>query len=119
MEFRTSFGRVYRLELAFNDLSLRTICEDEAHAGNELGPNVAKALKRRLADLRAATSVKDLVVGRPRELAGTDKQMFIDVGDDHQLVFCANHPKNPLTGTGELDWLKVSRIKVLRIEKQP
>lgn len=105
------------MELAFESKSLRTICENEAHAKRKLGPTVAEVLKHRLADLRAATSVKDLVVGRPRVSDSADHQhMVIDLCDDHRMVFCANHLSNPVAESGKLDWLKVSRIKILRIE---
>lgn len=106
------------LELAFNSKSLRTICESETHAKSELGLQGAEVLKHRLADLRAATSIKDLVVGRPSILNDADNQdIAIDLCEGHRLVFCANHPKNPVTKSGELDWLRVSRIKILRIER--
>jgi proteic killer suppression protein len=105
------------LELAFESKSLRTLCESEAHAKRKLGPTVAEVLKHRLADLRAATSVKDLLVGLPRVLDGTDHQhMVIDLYDHYRVVFCANHPNNPVAESGKLDWPKVSRIKILRIE---
>ncbi len=106
------------MELAFDTKSLRTTCESEAHARRELGAKVAEILKHRLADLRAATSAKDLVAGRPRELAGADHQhMAVDLCDSHRIVFSANHPNNPTTETGDLDWARVSRIKLLRIER--
>ena len=111
-------GRNMILQLAFHSRSLRTICESEARAKRELEPSVADALQHRLADLRAATSIKDLVVGRPRPLDDGEKQnMVVDLCDSHRLVFCANHPKNPLAESGKLDWQSVSRVKVLRIEK--
>jgi hypothetical protein len=107
------------LELAFETKLLRTICESEAHAKRELGPQVAEALKHRLADLRAASSPKDLVAGNPRELGGpgSQRQMVVDVCDGHRIVLCANHPKNPMTTLDDLEWSRVSRVKILRIEK--
>lgn len=105
------------MELAFETKSLRTICESESHAKHELGPTVAVFLKRRLADIRAATSVKDLVVGRPRELDTSDaRNMVVDLCDGYRIVFSANHPKNPMTESGDLDWSMVSRLKIMRIE---
>ena len=103
------------MELAFDDKSLRTLCESEAPARRELGLEVAEVLKRRLADLCAATSVKDLVAGQPRELDAA--HMAVDLCDGHRIVFCANHSSNPMTETGDLDWSKVNRVKVLRIER--
>lgn len=110
-------GRAKTLELAFDSKSLRTICESEAHARRELGPTVAEILKHRLADLRAATSVRDLLVGWPRTLDSESHQhMVVDLCDGYYVVFCANHPNNPMTESGQLDWSKVNRIKILRIE---
>lgn len=110
--------RTGTLELAFASKSLRTICENQAHARRELGPAVSEILKHRLADLLAATSVKDLIAGRPRVLDGTDtQQITVDLCNGYRMVFCANHSRNPFTEAGQIDWNKVSRVKVLRIER--
>lgn len=104
------------LLLSFGTKSIRAVCENEDHARSELGPAVAETLKRRLADLEAATSIKDLLVGNPRILAGSSgKEMTLDLRDGFQIVFSANHPKNPVTEENNLDWDKVIRIKILRI----
>lgn len=87
------------------------------HAKRQLGAKVAEILKHRLADLRAATSPKDLVASLPRELDSGDSQhMAVDLCDGYRIVFSANHSNNPRTETGDLDWARVSRIKILRIE---
>lgn len=105
------------MELAFESKSLRTICESEARAKREFGPTVAEVLKHRLADLRAATSVNDLVAGRPRASRGADHQhIVVDLCNGYRIILGPNHPKNPMTETGRLDWARVSRIKVLRID---
>ena len=78
---------------------------------------MAETLKRRLADLHAVTSIEDLVAGRPREHYDSDGQhVVVDLRDSYRIIFCANHPKNPITENGDLDWAKVSRVKILRIE---
>ena len=103
------------MELAFDSKSLRTICESEAQAKLELGAPIAELLKRRLADLRAARSIKDLVAGQPR--IGADGQyMVVDLCDGHRIVFKANHTNCPMTNANEVDWPRISRIKILRIE---
>ena len=105
------------LELAFDTKSLRDLCEKEEKARRELGPDVAQKLKHRLADLRAAESVKELVAGRPRETESVNPGCFvIDLADGSRLAFCANHRKAPLLTSGGVDWGRVSRIKILRIE---
>jgi hypothetical protein len=93
------------------------VCENAVSAERELGTPVAEALRRRLADLRAAKSVADLVTGSPRRLDGPDSQsMAITLDDGRRLVFSANHPAPPLTDQGDLDWSRVSRVKIQRIE---
>jgi hypothetical protein len=91
---------------------LRDICENEDQATLELGREVAEVLKRRLADLRAAKSPKDLVAGEPR-VQGDGKEMVLDLCDGSRIVFNANHPM--MRGDAP-DWATVNRIKILRIE---
>lgn len=106
------------MQLAFNSALLRTFCESERQAKQEFGDAVAEVLKHRLADMSAATSVGDLVAGRPRILGGAARQqMAVDLRDGYVIAFTANHAKNPMTETCDLDWKRVSRIKILRIER--
>lgn len=105
------------MELAFDTKSLRDLCEKEDKARHELGPDVARKLKHRLADLRAAESVKDLVAGRPRETESANPGCFVvDLADGFRLAFCANHNNVPLLPTGKVDWAAVNRVRILRIE---
>ena len=103
------------MELAFDSSFLRAICENEAQARSELGDAVAEMLKHRLGDLCAATSSKDLLAGKPR-VSADGRHMIVDVGDTHCIVFKANHVKCPMTDTKEVDWVRVTRIRILRIE---
>lgn len=67
--------------------------------------------------MRAATSVEELVAGHPREIEGGRYPRFaVDLCDDSRLVFCASHDTIPLLALGGVDWSKVSRVKILRIE---
>lgn len=90
------------------------LCESRAHADRMLGVGIAKVLRRRLADLQAATSIKDLVAGNPHQLS--DDSMAVELCDGHRLVFCANHIKNPTTEAGTLDWSKIYRVRIRRID---
>jgi hypothetical protein len=85
-------------------------------AERELGVAVAESLRRRLADLRAATSVSDLIASPPLPL--TDPlQMAIELSDGYRLVLAANHVSVPMLGSGLVDWSAVTRIKLLRMER--
>lgn len=110
-------GHKLILDLAFATKTLRNICEKEEEAIQKFGPNVAEALKHRLADLRASISIKDIVVGSPR-IRNYDpyhESMIINLSEGCSMIFCANHPNNPTNPDGNIDWLKVSRIKILQI----
>jgi toxin HigB-1 len=105
------------LELSFFTKSLRKICESEAAAKEALGVRVAEKLKRRLADMRAAASVEELVAGRPHEVEGGWQPRFaVELGDGSRIVFSANHNTIPLLTSGGVDWARVTRIKILGIE---
>ena len=107
------------MQLAFESKSLRNICESEDQSKLTLGAEVAEILKHRLADLRAAQSPLDLVAGRPRVLDGVNPQrMIVELCNGWRIVFSANHPHNPITEAGNLDWVRVSRIKISRIESK-
>jgi hypothetical protein len=106
------------LQLAFDTKDIRKVCELEYVARNLYGADVAAALRERLSDLLAATSVHDLLVGRPRVISQNPGVMALDITGKYRLLFCANHISPPLTSAGLTDWINVSRIKVSRIEAQ-
>ena len=62
------------------------------------------------------TSVDDLVVGNPHAVeSGGTNYYTVDLCQGYQIVLKANHPENPLTDSGQIDWAKVSRIRVTHI----
>jgi hypothetical protein len=111
------FAIIILLELAFVNKTLRQLCENSTKANRELGDEVADRLRRRVADLRAATCVSDLLVGTPEEISGDDQpQIVLDLGNCFQISFWANHNTVPKHESGAIDWSKVSRVKILAIE---
>lgn len=103
------------LEIAFATKTLRTLCEDEVQAAEELGATVARALRTRLADLRAATHPLDLPLGQPH-VNDEAEAIIVDLADGYRLVFRCNHPRPPRMDNGSIAWSRVSRIQLLRIE---
>ena len=105
------------MELAFQEKRLRDLCEEESLAREELGEQAANLLMHRIADMRAATSVQDLVAGSPRETKGpTPPLLLISLGDRYRIRIAANHVTNPLTPSGAVEWIKVRRVKIVAIE---
>jgi len=106
------------VEIAFAKKSLRQLCESERRGRRLLGASVAERLKRRLADFQAAECVTDLVAGRPREIESAQPgHMAIDLGEGFQLTFASNHGQAPLADGSRIDWSRVSRVKILSIER--
>lgn len=108
-----------RLDISFDNIPLRTLCEDPKVANANYKPVVAAALHGRLADLAAAATVSDLPpVGNPRSLLVDEQARYVlDLIPPYALHFCSAHVKTPCLATGEVEWSKVSRIKLLAITK--
>ncbi len=105
------------MQIAFAKKSLRELCEKRAEAEGHLGSAVARKLRGRLSDLRAANSVTDLIAGNPRELrSGRNAQIAISLGETGKIVFSANHNNIPLLDSGSVNWSKVTRVLIVRIE---
>lgn len=105
------------MQLAFLDRSCRQLCESETIAVTKLGASVARNLMRRLSDLRAVAVVSEIVAGRPREIDPNGPGEYrIDLAEGYVLIFCANHPNNPILENGNIDWSKVSRVKILGVK---
>ena len=79
------------MELAFESRELRSICEQEPIANDVLGVVVAEVLRHRLADLRAATSIDDLVAGSPHTVESEGIcHIVVDLCRGCQIVLKAN-----------------------------
>ncbi len=105
------------VNLAFDTLALRTLCECQSKAERAFGLRTAARLRDRLADIRAADFAAELVAGRPREIeGGRHRFLALDLADGYRLVLCANHARIPVHETNRVDWSRVTQVKVLKIE---
>jgi hypothetical protein len=105
------------MEIAFQTKSLRDLCESRDKLRRQFGDHMGENITTRLADLRAASTIHDVVIGNPREVTRDGRPtMTLDLQDGHVIVFCANHLKMPLHPDSSIDWTAVSRIKILGIE---
>lgn len=102
--------------VAFQTEKLRAICEEPAAAAKGLGPATASDLRGRLADVRAATDTDDLLVGNPRFAGERGEYLIIDLGDRATMTWTPNHVTPRTTPTGDTDWTRVTRVRLLEIE---
>lgn len=104
------------ISLAFADEKLRQTCESNRSARRRLDENVVTCLQARLADLRAADSLSELITMELARLDSSDDgRLVIPLGSDYVLAVSANHRPEPRSPSGKLEWEKVSRIKILSI----
>lgn len=104
------------MELSFESRLLRSVCEEEAAARKQYPLDVAETLRRRLADLHAADSLLDLVVGRPC-LGDTDALVTMPLAEGYELVGVANYHRLPTLKDSTIDWARVRRLKIMAIER--
>jgi hypothetical protein len=106
------------VEIAFASRAVRKICENDNAAEGLLGANLARKLRARLADLKAASTVREspFRLRKMRNRGATE--IAIDLSSLASVVFCANHATCPRTLKGSVDWSRVERIKIVQIENR-
>lgn len=107
------------VQLAFQDQRLRQQCESPVSARRSFGQDAARTLHTRLADLRAADSVYD-VLSLSLASASTihAHRILIHLGSGYVLHAQVGNRTKAYLPSGELDWRQVSRLKVLYIERE-
>lgn len=101
--------------IAFDTKKLRETCEDNAVAVKVLGPAAAEALQQRLADLRAAGNISDVIVGNPRVSGADGATLTINLTESVHTIWSANHVSQPRDQSGQIDWSRTRRVRLLEI----
>lgn len=100
--------------VAFENIEIRMLCENESIALEKFG---STKLHDRLADLFAANTVRDLLLGNPEETEFMSLNAFkIDIEEGQSLYFVSNHVKTPYLKDGNINWDEVKRIKIIAIQ---
>lgn len=101
------------MDIRFADKKLQDLCERVGVADRKLGPASARKLRNRLADLRAAMIVSDLVAGRPHPLKGSRAGQFgLDLARGDRIVFSVANVPVPVTAGGAINWSQVTLIRI-------
>ena len=106
--------------ILFKTAKLRKECNNENLMVRRFGYDRARLLKRRLAELAAATALEDmrnLPQARCHELKGNLKgYLSVDLDGPYRLLFePANNPL-PEKPDGGLDWSKVTEIQIIGVK---
>jgi plasmid maintenance system killer protein len=107
------------MKICFKHQRLERDCNNLRRLQKRFGQEIAKRIRRRLDDLRAADNLAIMATlpGRCHELRGTrEGHLSMDLGHPLRLVFTiANNPiaRKP---DGGLDWAKVTAIEIVGVE---
>lgn len=105
------------VQLSFQDQKIRQQCESPISARRAFGFDVARTLHTRLADLRAADSMYDVLSLGLANLHGSHPhKILVQLGGGFVLHAQAGTPTQPHFSSCELDWKQVTRLRILSIE---
>jgi hypothetical protein len=106
------------IQLAFQTVKLRQICESSVSAKRSLGDPAARSLRTRLADLQASMSPAEIVnLGFAAFDTCSDIRIFIYIEGGYAVTATVNNRPEPRLENGQLDWKRVTRLKILSIER--
>lgn len=100
--------------LSFATPELRVLCEDPKVAAAELGDDLARLLRARLADLRSADDLLNLPTGNPRVEGGN---YLLDLGIAATMRWVPSGPSAKSAGISGLDWTSLNRVKLVGIDR--
>jgi proteic killer suppression protein len=104
------------MEIDFKNKKIRNVCEQKSSAKSKRGSPLAKKIERRMADLKAADSVNDLVAGNPHPLKGDRAGQFaLRLHGGKRLVFEPNHHPIARLKDGSIDWSNVTKVLIVEI----
>ena len=108
------------MKLSFRTKKLAKACSSAKKMNAEWGPQMAKKLQQRLAELQAADTLADISrVPPPRcheltnNLAGT---LSVDLVQPYRLLFVPDHDPVPARPEGGLDWSAVTAVCITGVK---
>ena len=107
------------MKVSFSTNSMQKRCSEEKAMQKQWGKNLARRLKQRLTELKAAATLQDICSTPParcHELKGKRKgQLSVDLEHPYRLIFNPDHSPMPRTKDGGLDWDKVTEVMVIEV----
>lgn len=101
------------LYLRFASAELRAVCERSTTAEHLLGKVAARKLRARLSDIRAASDIRQVVLGRPAFSERGRVTYFLSTV--HHLVVAAAVTPIPRRADKHVDWARVNIVEVVEI----
>lgn len=107
------------MEIQFRTARMQRACSSERESNRQWGPQNARRIRQRLAELHAADNLADigtLPAARLHLLRGDRVGQFaVDVVHPFRLIFEPMHDPLPRKADGGIDLSKVTRIRILEM----
>jgi proteic killer suppression protein len=107
------------LDIVFQTTKFADECNDSKALIRKYGPDSAKRIRNRLADLSAAPNLETMrsLPGRCHELTGNLLGLLaLDLKHPYRLIFEPANTPIPKKSDGGLDWSAVTAVRILRVE---
>ena len=107
------------IEITWANRKLENSCSDDRRGAKDFGTEQWKVLRRRLASLRAASTLADMdnVPGNCHPLhANRAGQFAIDLRGPYRLIFEPDHDPVPRFADGGIDTSKVTNISIDEVD---
>ena len=107
------------MDIIFREHKLQKTCNNFKELSRRFGDRMAKVIRRRLDDLRAASCLEHMkdVPGRCHELRGDRaEQISLDLVHPKRLLFVAANNPIPRKPDGGLDWTNITAVEILGME---
>lgn len=101
------------LDLRFASPELRVVCERRTAAERLLGDAAARKLRSRLSDIRAASDIREVDLGRP-SYSRRGRVIFM-LSATHRLVVASAVTPIPRQSDKQVDWAQVNILEVVEI----
>ena len=106
--------------ISFRNRKLEKDLSDEKALIRRYGAGQAKKIQQRLFELQAAENLdtlRTLPQVRAHELSGNQAgQISLDIKHPYRLLITPDYEAPPRKNDGGLDWKKITKIKILKVE---
>ncbi len=107
------------MEVKFANRRLERLVSNYRQLVRDYGTAVAKAVPKKIDDLRSAENIADYILnypGKSKELTDSFKGQFsVRLDDKVRLVFSPNEQETPRKPDGGLDWHRITKIVITAI----
>ncbi len=104
------------MNISYKNLKIENYCKQQTVACQKFGPNNARKLRARLADMEAVHRVTELVAGNPHPLKHDRQGEFaITLTKGTRITFESDHDPTPRHADSRINWSQVTSIKIIYI----